>query len=220
VDSPVLANIYLHHALDLWFEHIVRKECRGEVYMIRYADDFVCAFQYQADAQRFERQLPERLGKFGLETAPEKTRTLIFSRFQAEKNGTFEFLGFEYRWVKRRAGKLGVQRRTAPKKLRASVKAFTEWIKKHRHTRKSDLMRTLAAKLRGYWNYYGVRGNMRMLTRFYYQCRGLLYKWLNRRSEKRSMTWGQLDEMLRRRGIPPPSITEPLEQMELFGDAG
>ena len=206
--SPVLANIYLHYVLDLWFERVVRKQCQGEVYMIRYADDFVCAFRYKADANRFEGQLPERLGKFGLEVAPEKTRTLQFSRYVTEPNEAFEFLGFEFRWVKRRTGQMGVRRRTAPKKLRASVKAFTEWIKKYRHSRMRDLMKTLAAKLRGYWNYYGVRGNMESLSQYYEQCQKLLFKWLNRRSEKRSCTWEQFGALLRKHAIPTPRIVE------------
>jgi group II intron reverse transcriptase/maturase len=214
--SPVLANIYLHYVLDLWFEHEVKKKSQGEVFMVRYADDFVCAFQYKTDARRFEGQLPERLGKFGLEVAPEKTRTLQFSRHVPEAKEAFEFLGFEFRWVESRKGRRMIQRRTAPKKLRASAKAFTEWIRKHRHTRTSDLMRTLAAKLRGYWNYYGVRGNMRSLTRFYNQCRKLLFKWLNRRSGRRSCTYEQLDAMLYKHAIPQPRIVEAMDQPKLI----
>lgn len=206
--SPILANIYLHYALDLWFERVVKKQCRGEVYMIRYADDFVCAFRYMADAKRFERRLPQRLGKFGLEVAPEKTRTLQFCRHVPEPNEAFEFLGFEFRWVKRRTGEAGVQRRTAPKKLRASVRAFTEWIKKYRHNRMIDLMKTLAAKLRGHWNYYGVRGNAESLSAFYDQCQRLLFKWLNRRSQKRSCTYERFGELLRKYAIPTPRIVE------------
>ena len=200
----------------MWFERVVRKQCRGEVCMIRYADDFVCAFQYMADAKRFERQLPGRLGKFGLEVAPEKTRTLQFCRHVPEPNEAFEFLGFEYRWVKRRTGEMGVCRRTAPRKLRASVKAFTEWIKKHRHSRMKDLMKTLAAKLRGHWNYYGVRGNGDSLSAFYDQCQRLLFKWLNRRSQKRSCTYEQFDALLRKHAIPTPHIVEQAYQPQFL----
>jgi group II intron reverse transcriptase/maturase len=214
--SPVLANIYLHHVLDLWFERMVKRQCQGEACMIRYADDFVCAFRCEADAKRFEGQLPQRLGKFGLEVAAEKTRTLRFSRQVPEPNEAFEFLGFEFRWVKHRTGQMGVRRRTAPKKLRASVKAFTEWIRMNRHSRMRDLMKTLAAKLRGYWNYYGVRGNSQSLSRFYHQCRGLLFKWLNRRSEKRSCTWEQFEVLLRKYAIPTPRIVELPYQPELL----
>lgn len=204
--SPVLANVYLHYVLDLWFERVVKKQCRGDVYKIRFADDFVCAFQFMAEAKRFERALPGRLGKFGLAVAPEKTRTLQFSRYVPEPNEAFDFLGFEFRWRKGRTGEMALKRRTSPKKFRASVKAFTEWIKKYRHSRMSLLMEKLAAKLRGYWNYYGVRGNSQSLSRFYDQCQKLLFKWLNRRSQKRSLTWVQFDALLKRYRIPTPRI--------------
>jgi group II intron reverse transcriptase/maturase len=214
--SPVLANIYLHYVLDLWFEHRVRKQSQGDVFMIRYADDFVCAFQYRNDAVRFERQLSERLGKFGLAGAPEKTRTLQFNRYVPEPNEAFEFLGFEFRWVKTRAGHMGVSRRTSPKKLRASVKAFTLWIKENRHSRVATLMQEVSRKLRGYWNYYGVRGNAQSMSRFYDQCQRLLYKWLNRRSQRNSYTWTEFGGLLRRHTVPTPRIVEPRFQPSLL----
>jgi len=206
--SPILANIYLHYALDLWFERRVRKESQGDVYMIRFADDFVCAFQYRWDAMRFKQQLSERMGKFGLVVAAEKTRTLQFSRDVPEPNEAFEFLGFEFRWVRRLTGKMGVKRSTSRKKLRASVKAFSEWIKEHRGSRITTVMRTVCRKLNGYWNYYGVRGNYERMSRLYEQCRNLLFKWLNRRSHKRSYTWDGFVEMLRTFNVPPPRIVE------------
>ncbi len=214
--SPVLANVYLHYVLDLWFERRVKKQSQGDVFMIRFADDFVCAFQYRRDAVRFEKQLSERLGKFGLAVAPEKTRTLQFNRYVPDPNEAFEFLGFEFRWVKTRAGHMGVRRRTSPKKLRASVKAFTEWIKKYRHSRVTTLMQELVWKLRGYWNYYGVRGNAESMARFYDQCQRLLFKWLNRRSQRRSCTWAEFDALLQRHAIPLPRIVEPRYQPSLF----
>jgi RNA-directed DNA polymerase len=210
--SPVLANIYLHYVLDLWFEHRVRKGVKGDAYMMRFADDFVCAFQYWADAVRFEKELKERLGKFGLSAAEEKTRTLQFNRYEQEPNDAFEFLGFEFRWVQRRAGMPGVRRRTSPKRLRASVRAFTEWIKKSRCVRLPILMARLKSKLSGYWNYYGVRGNMKMLNCFYRECCMLLFKWLNRRSQKRSCTFDEFTALLKRFQIPSPRIVEPVCQ--------
>lgn len=206
--SPVLANIYLHYGLDLWFDRKIRKACRGSCYQIRYADDFVCAFEYREEAERFEKELYERLAKFGLEVAREKTKTLRFSRFGGPQNGTFCFLGFEYRWVKRRTGTTGVQRRTAPKKKRASIKAFGEWIKKKRHTPLKRLMETVESKLRGYWGYYGVRGNSKDINWVYHECTKLLFKWLNRRSQRRSYTWPQFLQMLKDFRITPPRITE------------
>jgi len=206
--SPVLANIYLHYVLDLWFEHRVRKQSQGDVFMMRFADDFVCAFQCRTDAVRFERELSGRLGKFGLAVATEKTRTLQFNRYVPEPNEAFEFLGFEFRWVKARTGQMAVNRRTSPKKFRASVKAFTEWVKEFRHSRITTLMQELSRKLSGYWNYYGVRGNAESMARFYDQCQRLLFKWLNHRSQRRSYTWAGFNALMRTFAIPGPRIVE------------
>ena len=156
--------------------------------------------------------MKERLGKFGLSVAEEKTRTLQFNRYEPEPNDAFEFLGFEFRWVKRRAGMPGVRRRTSPKRLRASVRAFTGWIKKSRCVRLPILMARLKSKFSGYWNYYGVRGNMQMLNRFYWECCLLLFKWLNRRSQKRSCTFEEFAALLKRFHIPSPRIVEPVCQ--------
>ena len=210
--SAILANIYLHYVLDLWFEQRVRKGVKGDLFMMRFADDYGVAFQYWADAVRFEKEMRDRLRKFGLTVAEEKTRTLKFNQFVLEPNEAFEFLGFEFRWLNRRNGMAGVRRRTSPKKLQASIRAFTDWIRKARHERVPSLMKTLRSKLSGYRNYYGVRGNVEMLNRFNYQCRRLLHKWLNRRSQKRCCTWEELDTLLKRFRIPPPAIVEPVYQ--------
>ena len=216
--SPVLANIYLHYALDLWFEKVIKPECGGECYMIRYADDFVCAFRYKNDAERFEKNLSSRLQKFELELAEEKTKTLRFSRFGGRENGTFSFLGFQYRWVKRRSGKRGVQRRTSPKKKRTSISNFQQWIRENRHKPLKKIMATACRKFRGYWNYYGVIGNMADLSHVFYECVNLLFKWLNRRSQKRSYTWKGFADMIKHYQVPPPRITEkyPERQMKMF----
>ena len=165
--SPILANVYLHYALDLWFEERIKRACDGEALIIRYADDFVCAFQYKQDAQLFYQQLNERLGKFGLEVSPEKTRVLLFSRSLLEQSEPFDFLGFEFRRAMSRKLKPIVKKRTSRKKLRASIAAFTEWIKKNRNKKISTIMNTLRSKYRGYWNYYGVIGNYRSLQTFF-----------------------------------------------------
>jgi len=208
VVSPVLANIYLHYALDLWIDKPVRHRAEGPAMIIRYADDFVCAFQYQRDAQRFYEDLAVRLAKFGLEVAADKTRILLFSRFRAKESGRFEFLGFEFRWEKGRRGGVFVKRRTAPKKLRASVANFTDWIRRHRHQKPRGLFMTLRAKYRGYWNYYGVIGNSRALNRFYRETKRILHKWLNRRSGRKSYTWAGLQASLDFFGVSGPRITE------------
>jgi len=214
--SPVLSNIYLHYVLDLWFEKVVKKGCNGDATILRYADDFVCAFQYKEDAERFLNALKERLGKFHLEVAPEKTRMVGFSRYKERTNGAFEFLGFEFRWVGSRTGKMWVRRRTSPKKLRASTKAFADWIKANRHRRIGNLMRNVAQKLRGYWNYYGVPGNLESLKRLNRECMKLLFKWLNRRSQKRSYTWAGFNEMCEYFGMPPPRTMETINGQQEF----
>lgn len=217
--SPVLANVYLHYALDLWFEKVVQTHCQGECYLMRFADDFVCAFRYKQDAMRFMTVLPKRLGKFSLEVSKEKTRLVQFCRFNEGKDESFDFLGFEFRWVKRRTGKMGVRRRTSTKRLRASVRAFSDWIKRYRHSRITTLMRTLGSKFRGYWNYYGVRGNSRSLSLFFNRCKQLLFKWLNRRSQRRSYTWPGFMAMLQHFSIPTPHIVErPPSRQLSFGN--
>ena len=206
--SPVLANVYLHYVLDLWFEHKVRKANQGQSYLIRYADDFVCGFGYRHEAQRFVGQLQERLNKFGLEVAPDKTQMLRFGRSGGPHNGRFDFLGFEFYWRLSRRGRRLVQRRTGRKRLRKSVAAFTEWIRRSRHQKLPKTMKTLASKYRGYWNYYGVRGNSKSLEQFFQQTRRILFKWLNRRSQKKSYTARGFERLLRRFQIPRPRIVE------------
>jgi RNA-directed DNA polymerase len=206
--SPVLANVYLHYVLDLWFEHKVRKTNRGKSFLIRYADDFVCGFACQDEAERFVQELGARLKKFGLELAADKTRMMRFGRNGGPHNGRFDFLGFQFYWRTSRRGRKLVQRRTSPKKLRGSIARFTEWIRKKRHTKLPKLMKTLARKYRGYWNYYGVRGNSKSLEQFYQQTLWILYKWLNRRSQKWSYKWRSFMRLLQRFQIPRPFITE------------
>lgn len=215
VVSPVLANIYLHYVLDLWFERVVKAHSKGETLIMRFADDFVCAFQYRSDAERYYGLLPQRLGKFGLEVSREKTRIIRFSRYEVEPNEGFQFLGFEFRWVLGRRGKPWVRRRTSPKKLRASVDGFTKWIEENRHKGVTALMQELSDKMRGYWNYYGVRGNSASLTKFFYQAMRILYKWLNRRSQRASYNWAGFNELLKQYKIPAPRITEGL-QMQMI----
>jgi len=207
--SPVLANIYLHKVLDQWFEQQIRPVCRGQTMINRYADDFICAFEDKQDAQRFLKQLEVRLAEYGLELAEDKTRLLRFSRFEVRDNESFEYLGFEFRWGRALNGKAVVKRRTARKKLRASVASFTEWIKEHRHSGTPWIMRTMAAKLRGHWNYYGVIGNQASQWEFFRQITGILFKWLNRRSQRSSYTWAGLRELFKQYAVPQPCITEP-----------
>ena len=166
----------------------------------------------------FYQQLNERLGKFGLEVSPEKTRILPFSRNMLKESETFDFLGFEFRRAISRKFKPMIGRRTSRKKLRASIAAFTEWIKTNRNKKISKLMITLRSKYRGYWNYYGVIGNYDSLKTLYYHTIRILFKWLNRRSQKLSYNWVGFKDLLKQFLIPAPKITEkyPSKQLKLF----
>ncbi len=206
--SPVLANIYLHYALDLWFERVVKPHCPGEAIMCRYADDWVCAFRYQQDAERFYAVLPKRLQKFNLTVEPSKTQILRFSRFHPGMERRFSFLGFEFFWFLDRKGTPRVMRRTARKKLRAALKRMTEWIRLNRHKPTRWFFKTLNTKLQGHYNYYGVRGNSRSLWVFYEEVKNACFKWLNRRSQRKSYTWEAFKRLLSYIKIAKPKITE------------
>jgi group II intron reverse transcriptase/maturase len=204
--SPILANVYLHYALDLWFEHVVKKHSKGVVSLYRYADDFVCVAQYKEDAERFYRALPQRLSKFNLQVAEDKTRMMVFSRVQP--GTSFDFLGFSFRWERSRQGKQVVKCRTSGQKFRRTMANFTEWCRAHRSMPLKRLFRALNAKLRGYYNYYGLIGNYDSLNAFFTQAMSLLWKWLNRRSQRRSYTWQRFEALLKRQQIERPRITD------------
>lgn len=208
VVSPVLANIYLHYSLDLWFEKIIKRNCVGEAMMIRYCDDFICAFQYKNEAESFYKELGGRLIQFNLELAPEKTNIIPFGRFAKGDDMSFDFLSFEFRWKMSRRGKRIVTRQTSRKKLRESVAKFTDWIKRHRCLKLRLLIKKLNSKYRGYWNYYGVIGNYESLMSFYNQTKVLLFKWLNRRSQRQSYNIRTFAQMLESVGLERPRITE------------
>jgi RNA-directed DNA polymerase len=206
--SPVLANIYLHYVLDLWFEHVVRVQNQGRCRMIRFADDFVACFERRHEAEAFEKALLARLAKFGLEVASDKTKTLRFGRNGGPHNGRFDFLGFEFYWEPDRKGHPRVKRRTATKKWRAGMQRMRQWIKENRHQKLPKLMKQLASKLRGTWNYYGLIGNYRRMKLFYEETQRSLYKWLNRRSQRQSMGWRAFNRLWERFHLPSPRIVE------------
>ena len=214
VISPLLANIYLHYGLDLWFEKIYRKSCTGVARLIRYADDFVVCFQHKAGAERFRNELGKRLGKFDLEVEPTKTKAMEFGRFadqNAKRRGgraeTFDFLGFTHYCGTRKDGTgFRMKRATARKKFTAKLKVFKEWLKKARTLKTMGLWETAKAKLRGHYNYYGVTDNSRGITRFGYEVQKLLFKWLNRRGKRNCLNWAKFKEMLKRFPLPKPRI--------------
>ena len=136
------------------------KQSDGEAFISRYADDFVCLFRYKKDAEEFYHKMQERLKKFNLELSMEKTNIMLFSRYKKNQSGSFEFLGFEFRWEKSRKGKDIIKKRTSRKKLRKSINNFTLWCKKMRNKRFKTIFKKLNSKLRGYYNYYGVINNL------------------------------------------------------------
>ena len=208
VISPVLANIYLHYVLDLWFERVVKPEQHGRCRMIRYADDFVACFEYRHEAEAFPEALKVRLAKFGLEVAPDKTKTLRFGRNGGPHNGRFDFLGFEFYWEPDRKGEPRVKRRTATKKHLGALQRMKDWIRAHRDQKLSRTLKTLKAKLQGTWNYYGIIGNYRRMKLLYDETCRAVYKWLNRRSQRRSLTWPGVNRLLARFQVPRPRIME------------
>lgn len=208
--SPVLANVYLHYVLDQWFETVVKANCRGKGCLVRYADDFVCGFEYREDAEGFYKALERRLELFGLQLAPNKSRVFSFS--SKDKSGRFDFLGFEFYWGPNREGVDYLKRRTSRKKLRNSLQNFTQWCRENRNLPIGDLFQKLNRKLRGYYNYYGITDNARGIEEFHYWAMRILMKWLNRRSQRRSFTWQGFRDLVLHFNVPPPRIARRLSR--------
>ena len=204
--SPIIGNLYLHHAIDLWFENGIRKNCKGDAYMVRYADDSVFCFQYEDEARRFYHDLKVRLAKFNLEIQEDKTKIIKFGRFAADdckkagikKPETFDFLGFTHYCSKGKNGCFRVKRKTSKKKYNASLKKVKAWLWEHLTTPARDVMEKLAVKMNGYYRYYGITDNSTMIRRFRDEVRSMLYKMFNRRSQKKSMTWDKYELFLKR----------------------
>jgi RNA-directed DNA polymerase len=216
--SPLLSNVYLHYALDLWFERRFKQTCRGEAYYFRYADDFLACFQYREDAERFHEELAARLGQFHLELEATKTRLLEFGRFaeeRARRGGqrpeTFDFLGFTYYCGHTRHGHFKVKRKTSGKKYRAKLKETKEWLQRERsRLKKGELLRQAKLKLAGHLNYYAITDNSEMCHLFRHQIMQLMYKWLNRQSQRRSYNWERFKDALTWVGWPSVKIVHHL----------
>ncbi|GBF74966.1 hypothetical protein PA598K_03339 [Paenibacillus sp. 598K] len=212
--SPLLANVYLHYVLDLWFEEAVKKQLKGRAEMVRFADDFVCMFQYQEDAERFYYALRKRLEKFNLNVAEEKTKIIRFGRYAAEarkkaglgKPETFDFLGFTHYCGKSRTGNFRVKRKTSRKKFRQKIKAFDAWMKQARHQKLAKTLAIAQAKLVGHYQYYGVTDNYERIKAYTYITQKSMWKWLNRRSQRNSYTKEEFYALLKRCEFPRPRI--------------
>jgi group II intron reverse transcriptase/maturase len=220
VISPLLANVYLHYVLDVWFEAEVKPRLKGRAFLVRYADDFVMGFACEGDARRVLDVLPKRFGKCGLTIHPDKTRLVPFLRpprrsaaaasASAPPPGSFDFLGFTHFWSRSKQGSWVVKRTTADSRFHRAVKAIADWCRLNRHLPIGDQHQTLWQKLRGHFAYYGVIGNLRCLQRFRYQVLRVWQKWLSRRRRRGRWPWARFNEFLRRLPLPyPPSRVTP-----------
>jgi len=198
--SPMLSNIYLHFLLDLWFEKKIKPDCRGEAYLVRFADDFVVSFQYREDVDRFQTQVRERFAEFGLELAEEKTRRILFGRFAAltrQRHGkgrpeTFEFLGFKHVAGVDRSGKFSLIRLPSTKSCRKFLARTREWIFKHRHWRRWEQQLHLTRMLRGFYQYFALHHCERKLSWVRQQVQRQWITALNRRGQRRKTNWTRL----------------------------
>jgi RNA-directed DNA polymerase len=202
--SPLLSNIYLHYVLDLWFSRRVSRQSQGEASYFRFADDFVGCFQYKGDAERFRQRLKDRLEGFGLELAEEKTRCIEFGRFarenaykRGEKPKEVTFLGFTHYCGKTKEGYFKVKRRTSRKKLGQSLERFTDWAKKARHVlRKGEMLRQARIRVLGHLSYYAITDNLERCAYYVHRATRILFKWLNRKSQRRAYTWESFSQAL------------------------
>ncbi len=201
--SPLLSNIYLHYVLDLWFSKRVRGQCRGEAYYFRFADDFLACFQYKDDAMRFRRELGERLEAFGLKLAEDKTHCIEFGRFarenarrQGDKPKEFTFLGFTHYCGKTKEGHFKLKRRTSRKKLGQSLRKFSDWAKKSRSVlSKGEMIRAARIRVIGHLSYYAITDNTERCNYYVYYATRILYKWLNRKSQRKAYNWEQFKQV-------------------------
>jgi group II intron reverse transcriptase/maturase len=220
--SPLLANIYLHYALDLWMDQWRRRRARGDVIFVRYADDFVLGFQYRSDAEKFVGELRERLRRFNLELHDDKTRLIEFGRFAAQnrkqrgqgKPATFNFLGFTHICGKTQKGRFVVWRLTMRKRLVAKLKQIKAELRRRMHQSIPVVGQWLRRILQGHYNYYGVPLNYRAMSTFRYEVSRLWFRTLRRRSQKTRLNWDRMSR-LGRRWLPFPKIRHPYPEQRL-----
>jgi len=214
--SPVISNVYLHYALDTWFDWINTSQFGGSAGMVRYADDAVFTFRSVADAERFRGQLQERFTQYGIRLNEEKTIVIPSGAIEAEKREraglrmpSFTFLGFLHVWgisVNRKTGNRfwRVKRRTCPKRFSKKMAEMKSFIKRHRHDK--NLILRVKRVTQGYLNYFAITDNSKRIAQFVHEVRRLLFKWLNRRSQRRSFTWDQFGTLLLAVSFPKPKI--------------
>ncbi len=214
VISPVLANTYLHYVLDLWFEKVIKPKAKGRMELIRYCDDFVVTCESEHDAREFLEQLEPRLAKFNLKISKEKTKILKFGRNawkEAKRRGnkveSFTFLGFTHYSKATRNGYFAMGHKTSKEGLKRKLKVINDWLRSIRNLKRLvDWWPKLKAKLLGHYGYFGINGNMRSIMQFYQQVIRRLFKWINRRSQKKSMNWEKFKTYLEWNPLPTPRI--------------
>lgn len=202
--SPILANVYLHYVLDLWFEKKIKPMLNGKAYLVRYADDFIIMFQYEKEAKKVYEMLKERLAKFNLEMEEDKTKIIPFGRYRGTKE-TFDFLGFMHYNGTTRTGKYTVGHKMSKKKRKSKQKLITKWIKDNRHTNLLKLIKSINRKLIGMYAYYGINGMLKELYKIYYHTKYMIYSATTRRSQ-RKMKMRKYDKVLERIPLVKPKI--------------
>jgi group II intron reverse transcriptase/maturase len=212
VISPLLANVYLHYVLDVWFEGAVKPLLKGKAFLIRYADDFVIGFANEGDARRVLEVLPKRFAKYGLTLHPDKTRLVSFHRpppqptrtpLQVQaRSGTFDLLGFTHFWERSRSGNWVVKRKTAASRLSRALTTIAQWCRLHRHDPLEEQHHTLSQKLRGHYAYYGITGNYSGVRRFQLAVQRIWHKWLSRRRRCGFLSWERFFRLIDRLVLP------------------
>ncbi|MEO7328040.1 MAG: group II intron reverse transcriptase/maturase [Minicystis sp.] len=215
VISPMLANVYLHEVLDVWFEEEVKPRLKGHAFLIRYADDAVLVFSEEDDARRVQDVLPKRFGKYGLTLHPEKTRLVPFERplkyprkdAGPTPPGRFDFLGFTHVWTRSIKGSWVIRRRTAKDRFARALTRVWDWCKTHRHQPIKEQWRTLIQKVRGHYRYYGIIGNSWSLDRFHGEVRRIWKRWLDRRSQRGFLSWKEMLRLLEQHPLPRAQLS-------------
>jgi len=219
VISPLLANVYLHYVLDVWFAEDVQPRLKGRAFLVRYADAFVIGFIHEEDARRVLAVLPKRFGKYGLTIHPDKTRLVPFGRPpnrpsavgapDVSSGGSFDFLGFTHYWSRSKKGNWVVKQKTASSRFHRAVRRIADWCRLNRHLSFGEQYRALWLKLRGHFTYYGIIGNLAALQRFRYEVLGVWRKWLSRRHRSGYVSWSRFTELLRYFPLPVPRAGAP-----------
>lgn len=207
--SPLLGNVYLHHVLDVWFERDVLPRLRGKAELVRFADDFVIAFEFECDAKRVRQVIGQRFDRFGLTLHPDKTRLFSFQRPRTpkgERPTTFDFLGFTHYWGLGREGYWLPRVKTRTARLRRSISSISEWCRRHRHLSIKEQHAALVKRTTGHLNYFAVNGNMRSLHKYLHGVRRIWHKWLNRRSQRSRLIWTRYCDLLRDYPLPSAHI--------------